>query len=363
MKNHRMGMKDRIRRLLAEMRRDHSPEHFRWAEDELMKLADREDIFITFSDIQKVGLNPQTKHVPAGIYTYPLKEIMQKFQEKRREDPYHWTWNWFMRSGDVPFASDRPYIHVLQSVVPVIDVMEYDIKNLHDEVVRLIDKANLMEKFSGVFRNKEDLVSMMSYTTNYVRLSPMQVLIDTCKNIARYSPDAKVRRSALIVNEFLRFLGYKAISDRTGTGTIHPHEPIQAVFLSKDAVRHVMTLDNKSKMPKGEEGTNTIRWTSGQKKDNIRKNWRIIFRLRNTTAQEQEMALRKGLDDVERKQCDKSGELNMVELMKAEIALVDEFLEKMWNIHPETEKLAQDMKEEFVEALRDFEQHQKAGAS
>jgi hypothetical protein len=46
-------------------------------------------------------------------------------------------------------------------------------------------------------------------------------------------------------NSILRKLGYAGFNDRHGLKVIHPSEPIQAVFLSKQSVNHIGTILNK----------------------------------------------------------------------------------------------------------------------
>lgn len=65
--------------------------------DQLSPYKDDPSYFISFTDINKIGLNPSTTYdTPLGIYTYPLKEI----------------WNDFV-NNEIPFAGGsnlRPII-------------------------------------------------------------------------------------------------------------------------------------------------------------------------------------------------------------------------------------------------------------
>ena len=49
-----------------------------------------ENLAVTFTEIDKVGINPQTKHkTPLGIYLYPLNYVIE-------------------RKMNVPFVKDQP---------------------------------------------------------------------------------------------------------------------------------------------------------------------------------------------------------------------------------------------------------------
>jgi hypothetical protein len=46
------------------------------------KYEDDPNIYIQFSDMEKVGMNPMTHedyNTPDGIYTYPLKALLENF--------------------------------------------------------------------------------------------------------------------------------------------------------------------------------------------------------------------------------------------------------------------------------------------
>ena len=88
---------------LAEARKNPDKNPKISAYEALKKYKDNPDIYITFTDLNKVGIKPITDYdTPNGIYTYPLKEIW-----KQNIDKYKNTWN-------IPYAARREYIHVLE---------------------------------------------------------------------------------------------------------------------------------------------------------------------------------------------------------------------------------------------------------
>lgn len=64
------------------------------------------NIYISFTDVDKIGVNPNSTHsTPLGIYCYPLVEIWKEYKIDYRKS-----------LKGLPFAADRPYIWVLENV-------------------------------------------------------------------------------------------------------------------------------------------------------------------------------------------------------------------------------------------------------
>lgn len=72
------------------------------AYDALKPYKDDPDIYISFTKIDKIGVNPSTVfNTPVGIYTYPLKEMWKNF-------------NHHLEKVQVPFAGQSDFIWVLR---------------------------------------------------------------------------------------------------------------------------------------------------------------------------------------------------------------------------------------------------------
>ena len=252
----------------------------------LSKYADNPSIYITFTDLPKVGINPQYNFdTPAGIYAYPLQA----------------TWDEFV-NDDLPFASDRKYVQVLQSQGNIKDVSDYKDGDFEK------DKAKLIELYGDKFKNdasflrevkdavglpdekeydklaqklfnkktfnrcnqdeilaiddkiqdvfKETALERMIYywSKKAFTASPVSHFWNVTRNIAIYL--SKERMSGKIAvalpqastwNKIMRNLGYAGISDTKGRGVLHSNEPKQAVFFSTQALKHVETLINNRK--------------------------------------------------------------------------------------------------------------------
>lgn len=246
----------------------------------LSKYKNDPNIYITFTDIEKVGVNPQSIYnTPLGVYAYPVKQI----------------WDYIERDT-IPFAGEKPWIQVLRGK-NVVELSDYtqnqlntDIDKLYqlysDDVVYSDEEYKKIETqwyqnnpgnnpsafdnyidnlyYSGeIFKHMIDIWSNEAFNPDL----PASCFWNITRNIAmlttqRQSSKQYLKRNPSIAtgfyikmakpacvrwNTILRQLGYVAFSDKTGLGIIHEAEPIQTVFLSKKGYTHIQTIRNVRK--------------------------------------------------------------------------------------------------------------------
>lgn len=193
-------------------------------------------VYITFSDLQKVGVNPRSEHsTPTGVYAYPLDQVWTEFDK-----------------DDLPFAGDRPFIHVLEPRGRIIDVMDYGQDDWERDLAKLseIDPEGV-EKFRQVAMDTAlparyyasfmwNLTRLMS-GTHHEREDDFDNRLD----------DELFEERPARWNALLRKLGYDVITDTKGLGLIHKNEPKQAVFLSPRGYQHILTVRNNRRAPQG----------------------------------------------------------------------------------------------------------------
>lgn len=82
--------------------------------DYVDKYKDDDDVYISFTEIDKIGINPRSKYnTPVGIYTYPLKELVKLHlnidpRTLEREKVTN-------KIGDyVPFAGNAKYVNFIR---------------------------------------------------------------------------------------------------------------------------------------------------------------------------------------------------------------------------------------------------------
>jgi len=101
----------------------------------LKPYSESNDLFIHFSDLPKLGINPQSDYnTPLGIYAYPLKEIYKE-----------------VTNDTVPFASERKWV-ILFSAHNIHDVSE-NAENGYTQANWLRDKEILFEKYLPEYKN------------------------------------------------------------------------------------------------------------------------------------------------------------------------------------------------------------------
>jgi hypothetical protein len=193
-------------------------------------------LFAQFSDVPKLGMNPQSSfRTPLGIYSYSVIDGEQSVEE--------------IEKGDVPFAGDREHIilftvkpqykkHVLildknGNINPKSGVTEQDLEMKLNELEPR-DNPEELEKYFYAIKNAFN-PSTLSRFWNVTRIFSVD-------NFDEYSFDKKPNITKW--NKLLRDLGIYGVIDK-GSGTVHFHEPHQAVFFSKEMLELLEIIDKK----------------------------------------------------------------------------------------------------------------------
>ena len=164
-----------------------------------------ENLAVTFTRIDKVGLNPKNKwKTPLGIYLYPIDYVIEK-------------------KMNVPFAGDQPYLNVCEFTRPQ--------KILH--MTSDVSSQKGMELLN-VFP-KEQVDQASESVGNYDLRSNYSKLWLVTKAIANDKPTQW--------NINLRKCGIDGFMDH-GTGTIHINEPTQCVVFAADNLKLIHSIDN-----------------------------------------------------------------------------------------------------------------------
>lgn len=212
--------------------------------DALRAYKDNPDIYISFTDINKIGINPKSDYdSPNGIYTYPLREMFKNIQQ-----------------DSIPYAGGRPYIYILERTSKnfVEDLYkdytnkdytrdEREIKNLLYASKEFTDWAEMMEmsledtftvireqafKKARIKGPSGFFWSLSREASNMFDFSTIQV-----RTLQKGS-------STQSWNNLLRKLGYEGFADKSGKGIIHIAEPTQAVFLTSKAFKVIDKIHN-----------------------------------------------------------------------------------------------------------------------
>lgn len=207
------------------------------------------EYFITFTQINKVGINPQTEYnTPVGIYAYALdRRVINQIE-----------------SGTVPFASNANFISILKKreganilnnstsvglkgwtklfSPETVDKFSLQGTDFEEDVLRIEEKAkefpdDKYARWTALWNHRQskiyfDAEKRRKRKTDFAHLW-LATYMASGNNPAKW-------------NGILRYLGYDGAYDYN-SGIIHRNEKSQAVFFSKSAIEVVETMPNKYK--------------------------------------------------------------------------------------------------------------------
>lgn len=163
-----------------------------------------ENLFITFTAIDKVGINPKSQYdTPLGIYFYPLDYVVEN-------------------EMSVEFAGNQPYINLCEFIRPdKILHMNPDIEN--QKGLELLD----------IFPKEEVDAALRSIEEKYELRSDYSKLWLVTKELASDKP--------ILWNANLRKCGIDGFVDH-GTKTIHRSEPTQGVVFTGTSLKRILVI-------------------------------------------------------------------------------------------------------------------------
>lgn len=185
--------------------------------------------YFTFQDIGKVGVNPKANYfTPAGVYTYPLKQMFSKYI-----------------SGRIPYAMDRPEVYLLELTADdnrILYANDYP-ASVSAEADMKILKRYCEEQgfdFEDLFNKAEKYVKDSNWSSGRnIVVNPYIISHLLAKKVKGDSPSLINYWTKILHN----VLGYDVIVDN-GTGFIHSNEPNQACFLVPSSYKVVEKLRN-----------------------------------------------------------------------------------------------------------------------
>jgi hypothetical protein len=257
---------------LLEARRNPEQNLQMTAYQQLLKYKDNPNVYISMTDIPKLGLNPLSKFdTPLGIYCYPLKEVWAAYDFDTHKSV-----------KKLPYVSKATYIQVLEwngkgKFMDVADYSETDLKEDIKQLRRIMYDNDAHDSINIAIEEAYNEHMKGGKNNNYVR-----AFFSICRKIsltqkgeyikpqwadreskytkpketnAHYDKDAHYQKieyanysnTGRKWNSYLRQLGYAGLSDKQGLGVIHSHEPIQAFFLSMEYVNRLEQFENKDK--------------------------------------------------------------------------------------------------------------------
>ncbi len=187
----------------------------------LEKYKDDPSYFVTFTTLEKVGINPKNAFsTPIGVYAYSLKDLWKDWE-----------------AGDDFFGKDRPYVNLLRlKTDEVLDIESYKVNQKDLDFLRARYKGNILF---------EDLVNMFTKDEHsiYHSKNDGDILWKLSEAVALSQSGDNEKSFTAKWNKLLRDMGYKAIIDKQST--IHLLQSSQAVFLESSSYDLVASFYHK----------------------------------------------------------------------------------------------------------------------
>lgn len=202
----------------------------------LKPYANQDDIYITFTDLQKVGIKPLSNfNTPNGVYTYPLKESWKTYRVEH-----------YKTLERFPFASDRPFITILQGkhsngfIQDMIkDYTSKDYDRDKDKLLKMCEDRTLLDTIEKMAIKTADSFhkNIVGYFWNMTRIISSQFKEEF--NLSGHS-------DTQTWNNLLRRMGYTGFADKSAKSIIHTSEPLQAFFLTSSEYKVIDRIKNKN---------------------------------------------------------------------------------------------------------------------
>jgi hypothetical protein len=197
--------------------------------DKLRPYADDADAHISFSNVEKLGINPQSEWTdPYAIYTYPVREILPQLEQKM-----------------IPWAGTRPYVYLLKATGNIVELQDINEAEADLRIEKIISKFRpfLMSK-EGVDDPEEWFYTLLeSWMRNYGSTGG-EMLWNIPGRMASYiERNVSGRDIRMLWNSMYRSIGIDGVVDR-GDSIVSLNEPAQGVFFSTKAFRVIELLHN-----------------------------------------------------------------------------------------------------------------------
>lgn len=193
------------------------------AVDQLRQYKDDPNIFISFTNINKIGIYPLASdgETPIGIYAFPLRKCWSAYNVDEHRD---------FRE----FPSIIKGKHHIQ-------ILKWNGKQKFISPLSSYGYAELEDDLNKLKRMYDDSISDQINSHKKMHEDAFAVLYHTTYELVDYD--------YVKWNHLLRKLGYSGFNDSEGLGLIHDEEPYQTVFLSMDSITRIDSIYNKQYRP------------------------------------------------------------------------------------------------------------------
>ena len=235
------------------------------------------NFLVTFSDVNKVGINPKTKfNTPAGIYGWHFTQNTIDGAKKNKLFASGRDYGHLMKikdgakvlwlgddgkTGAVPSREEvnsaiaKKYPAFIKDTFPVYEMPDTS-KPMGSGAPPIVLMAHEKDSDRVSFRTPQEWLEDPKHVETLSKVSQREYggstesekLYDYIQAAAKALENATDKKITIISNGILRALGYDAVIDGDGRGIIHKAEKEQGFFTHRGALDHVATMLNKKYM-------------------------------------------------------------------------------------------------------------------
>ena len=239
--------------------------------DMIISAIGNPDFLVTFSDVNKVGINPRTKfNTPAGIYGWHFTQKTIDGAKKNKLFASGRDYGHLMKvkdgakvlwlgddgkTGGVPSREEinaaiaRKYPAFTEDTFPIYNMPSGPPGSNSPPKQMMAQNKDAAHGFVSPQEWLEDPkhVETLSKVSQreYGGSTESEKLYDYVQAAAKALEIATDKKITLLSNGILRALGYDAVIDAEGKGIIHKAEKEQGFFTHRGALDHVATMLNK----------------------------------------------------------------------------------------------------------------------
>lgn len=203
--------------------------------DIINRYANRDDVFVHFSNTPKLGINPKSRYnTPMGLYSYPVKYVANAISQGDRT-----------LHKRVPFMSEAEYVTIFRETGDISNLCEYHhAKDLMERFELLVEEI-LEQKGFSEFQIETELQGMKSFGTYRSRVSNIEG--GEFWGQMYYIIEQHFNSSTSSWARMFQKMDVDCVVDFCGAGIIHPSEPFQAIhFNPQQTIEVIEMMENKS---------------------------------------------------------------------------------------------------------------------
>ena len=204
-------------------------------------IAGTKNLFVSFTSIDKLGLNPLSKYdTPIGIYAYPAEYVKD-------------TVGKHAPMTSLPFAGEQPYVNLFNvkgNIINVATIGSAEVNALYKKIVIAYVRS---AQGKSNLTNQQLADQVMQYVKDAPKKAKFsdyfggQLWYVTWAMSNEILAELWNTKPAIAWNKLFRLIGVDGCIDfrpNGGVGIIHTSEPTQAVFFSSNAITNISRYAN-----------------------------------------------------------------------------------------------------------------------